>query len=110
MSLRKETPCDYGECPYDAETNSTCEYWCGEEEPEDYTDVDDETTSEDLFLKAIKHLDDDYITEERFMELAQVAISYIKDNGLLEDFMEDRSITFSPYERNYFECNEESED
>lgn len=34
MSIRKETPCDYGECPYDAQYNYTCEYWCGEEEPE----------------------------------------------------------------------------
>ena len=36
MSLRKETPCDYGECPYNAEFMYTCEYWCGAEEPEDY--------------------------------------------------------------------------
>ncbi len=36
MSLRKETPCDYGECPYAAEYFNTCEYWCGADEPEDY--------------------------------------------------------------------------
>lgn len=35
MSLRKTTPCDFGECPYDAQYSSTCEYWCGEDEPEE---------------------------------------------------------------------------
>lgn len=38
MSLRFETPCDFGPCPYDAEYSSTCEYWCGTDEPEDYED------------------------------------------------------------------------
>jgi len=41
MSLRKETPCDFGPCPYDAEYYYTCEYWCGAEEPEDYNDFAD---------------------------------------------------------------------
>lgn len=36
MSLRKETPCDFGDCPYNAEYSSTCEYYCGQDEPEDY--------------------------------------------------------------------------
>ena len=36
MSLRLETPCDFGPCPYDAEYGYTCEYWCGTDEPEDY--------------------------------------------------------------------------
>lgn len=35
MSLRRETPCDFGPCPYDSETNDCCEYWCGADEPED---------------------------------------------------------------------------
>ena len=36
MSLRKETPCDYcGFCPYEAEYNCDCEYWCGADEPQD---------------------------------------------------------------------------
>ena len=48
MSLRRETPCDFGECPYNAEYNSTCEYWCRADEPEDdpeeeYDDCDYET-------------------------------------------------------------------
>lgn len=39
MSLRKDCPCDLdGFCPYDAEYNSSCEYWCGADEPEDYPD------------------------------------------------------------------------
>ena len=36
MSLRKETPCDFGPCPYEAEGYCTCEYWCGADEPDDY--------------------------------------------------------------------------
>lgn len=35
MSIRKNTPCDFGECPYCAEHEYTCEYWCGEDEPEE---------------------------------------------------------------------------
>ena len=35
MSLRRETPCDWGECPYNAMYNCDCEYWCGADEPED---------------------------------------------------------------------------
>lgn len=35
MSLKRETPCDYGPCPYGAEYSSTCEYWCGADEPAD---------------------------------------------------------------------------
>ena len=36
MSLRCETPCDFGECPYDAMYSRDCDYWCGSNEPEDY--------------------------------------------------------------------------
>ena len=39
MSLRRETPCDFGPCPYDSETNDSCEYWCGADEPEDYPEA-----------------------------------------------------------------------
>lgn len=34
MSLRCSTPCDFGECPYNAEYNRDCEYWCGADEPQ----------------------------------------------------------------------------
>ena len=41
MSIRMNTPCDIdGICPYDAEYNHDCEYWCGAEEPEDTPDYD----------------------------------------------------------------------
>lgn len=41
MSLRRETPCNFGECPYNAEYGYTCEYWCGAaDEPEEYYDDD----------------------------------------------------------------------
>ena len=45
MSLRKETACDFGPCPY-ADMHSgymnSCEYWCGSEEPQDYPEIDAE--------------------------------------------------------------------
>lgn len=49
MSLRKETPCDFGPCPYDAEYSHTCDYYCSEPEPEDYPeeDYEDEEYPED---------------------------------------------------------------
>ena len=35
--LRAVCPCDYsGFCPYNAEYSRDCEYWCGENEPEDF--------------------------------------------------------------------------
>lgn len=43
MSLKLNTPCDCdGVCPYDAEYNRDCEYWCGAEEPYDYPDEQEE--------------------------------------------------------------------
>lgn len=41
MSIRKLTPCDCGECPYDAMYNRDCEYWCGEEDSYDYEDYEE---------------------------------------------------------------------
>jgi len=51
MSLRRDTPCDHGPCPYEAEYNYECEYWCGAHEPQDYPEawecgVDDEPAPE----------------------------------------------------------------
>jgi len=43
MSIKAVCPCDLdGICPYDAEYSSSCEYWCGAEEPEDYPDIDED--------------------------------------------------------------------
>lgn len=43
MSIKRYCPCDLdGICPYDAEYFSSCEYWCGADEPEDNLDVEDE--------------------------------------------------------------------
>ncbi len=42
MSLRSCTPCDFGECPYNAQYGGDCEYWCGAEEPEDYPEEEDD--------------------------------------------------------------------
>lgn len=40
MSLRCQTPCDFGECPYNAMYSRDCEYWCGSDEPDDYPDAE----------------------------------------------------------------------
>lgn len=39
MSLRCSTPCDFGECPYNAEYSRDCEYWCGADEPQDDPEI-----------------------------------------------------------------------
>lgn len=53
MSLRCETPCDFGPCPFESETSGSCEYWCGSEEPQDEPDAwfyDDDPPSTDEVL------------------------------------------------------------
>lgn len=40
MKFQPICPCDMdGICPYEAETGGSCEYWCGEEEPQDDPDI-----------------------------------------------------------------------
>lgn len=46
------------------------------------------------------------ISYERMCEFAEMAISYLIDNDLLEDFIEDRDMYFSEEEKTYF-CTEE---
>jgi len=42
--MRRVCPCDLdGICPYNAEYNSDCEYWCGEEPEPDYPEIDEES-------------------------------------------------------------------
>lgn len=57
MSIRKNCPCDLdGICPYEAEYHSTCEYYCGVDEPDDYPDAEFYTMEdEDLFDDEIVH-------------------------------------------------------
>ena len=43
------------------------------------------------------------LTDERAREIAEQAISYLQDNDLLEDFLEDRDIDLSNEEYEYFE-------
>ena len=51
MSLRKNCPCDIdGVCPYEAKYISSCEYWCGQEEPEDEPDIWD-PEEEEAFIQ-----------------------------------------------------------
>ena len=39
MSIKRETPCNYGECPYAASYNCDCEWYCGAEEPADDPEI-----------------------------------------------------------------------
>lgn len=40
--MNKETPCDYGECPYDAMYSEHCRVYCGLGVDEDEIDYDEE--------------------------------------------------------------------
>ena len=43
MSIKKTCPCDVDFiCPYNAEYNRDCEYWCGEDEPIDEPAYDED--------------------------------------------------------------------
>lgn len=44
-----------------------------------------------------------YLSDERAREIAEKAISYLQDNDLLEDFLEDRDVELSDEECEYFE-------
>lgn len=59
MCIRKETPCDFGECPYNAMYNNDCEYWCGVEEPEDNYDFEDDDDEVGFYLYLDTFEDDD---------------------------------------------------
>lgn len=39
--MAKETPCDWGECPYDANYSEDCRYWCGLGVDENESEEDD---------------------------------------------------------------------
>lgn len=48
MSLRWETPCDFGECPYMTQDGYVnCEWWCGADEPQDNPEEWDEEWEEE---------------------------------------------------------------
>lgn len=42
--MKRETPCDYGECPYNAQYSEDCRVFCGlgvdEDEPDEDYDFD----------------------------------------------------------------------
>jgi hypothetical protein len=62
MSIKRETPCDFGPCPYDAEYSHDCEWWCGAEEPQD--DFDEEFYDDDC-----EEAESDYENELREYDL-----------------------------------------
>lgn len=46
--MTRETPCDWGECPYNAMYSEDCRYYCGLGVDEDGPYEEDEPTEEDL--------------------------------------------------------------
>ena len=46
----------------------------------------------------------------RMRELAEQAISYLYDNGLLDDFLEDRDVELGEEEKEYFGIDEYEEE
>ena len=43
MAIRSNCPCDIdGVCPYEAEAFSSCDYWCGTDEPQDDLEIWDD--------------------------------------------------------------------
>ena len=63
MSLKRECPCDTdGICPYESFHSGylgSCEYWCGEDEPQDEPDYIQMTIGEHTDLVELKQ----YINE-----------------------------------------------
>ena len=45
--MAKTTPCDFGECPYDAQYSEACRVYCGLGVDEDSYDEDDELFEEE---------------------------------------------------------------
>ena len=45
------------------------------------------------------------IPNERFREIAETAISYLNDNEMLDDYLEDRDIVLSDTEKEFFETD-----
>lgn len=52
------------------------------------------------------HSFDEHKRYMRMREIAEQAISYLQDNGLIDDFLEDRDIDLSPEEKRYFAISE----
>lgn len=50
------------------------------------------------------------ISDTRMMELAETAISYLNDEFMLNEFMEDRGIEFTEEEKSYFGIYDEEDD
>lgn len=50
------------------------------------------------------------ITDTRMRELAETAISYLNDEFMLNEFMEDRGIEFTEEEKSYFGIYDEEDD
>ena len=48
MSLKINTPCDLGDCPYNVEYGGSCEFYCGAEEPQDDPDIWEEDELEEF--------------------------------------------------------------
>ena len=55
--MAKETPCDYGECPYDAMYSEACRVYCGLGVDEDSYDEDEELLDEEDYTPSSSRRD-----------------------------------------------------
>lgn len=55
--MAKETPCDYGECPYDAFSSESCRVYCGLGVDEDDYDEDEELFDEEDYVPSSSRRD-----------------------------------------------------
>lgn len=55
--MSKITPCDYGECPYDAQYSEACRVYCGLGVDEDSYDEDEEMFDEEEYVPSSSRRD-----------------------------------------------------
>ena len=54
---KRETPCDYGECPYDAMYSEACRYYCGLGVDEDSYDEDEKMFDDEDYIPSSTYRD-----------------------------------------------------
>lgn len=79
MSLKRETPCDWMKCPYDAQNMADCEFHCGADEPQDDPEVWEENEADEE-RKAIW-----LIIEDAIENIYQMEPSFINGGKIIED-------------------------
>jgi hypothetical protein len=58
-TMAKKTPCDYGECPYDAQYSEACRVYCGlgVDEACDENEFDDDCYGIDEDMELLAHIE-----------------------------------------------------